>query len=214
MKLSPAYAEQTPTKKNNHNTGKGTFFSMQKQIRLARPEDCGALLAIYAPYVTGSAVTFEYTVPDRESFCSRIQATLEQFPWLVCEIGGKIAGYAYASPFQKRAAYQWDAELSVYVSPSFHRQGVAGALYNTLLPLLEMQGYYNLYALITLPNPASIGFHQSYGFETAGIYHGTGFKFGKWHDMAVLEKRLRDPSYTGIPEKPVPFPTLKKAGIS
>ncbi len=186
---------------------------MNKQIRLAVPEDAGALLGIYAPYVTDTAVTFEYAVPSEEDFRVRIQAVLEQFPWLVCEADGKIAGYAYASPFQKRAAYQWDAELSVYVSPPFHRQGVAKALYEKLLPILKMQGYYNLYALITLPNPASIGFHQSYGFETAGVYHGTGFKFNKWHDMAVLEKRLRDFSYDETPQKPVPYPQLKQAGI-
>lgn len=154
---------------------------MNKQIRLAVPEDTGALLGIYAPYVTDTAVTLEYTVPSEEDFRVRIQAVLEQFPWLVCEADGKIAGYAYASPFQKRAAYQWDAELSVYVSP--------------------------------LPNPASIGFHQSYGFETAGVYHGTGFKFNKWHDMTVLEKRLRDFSYNETPQKPVPYPQLKQAGI-
>ena len=186
---------------------------MQKQIRLARPEDCGALLAIYAPYVTGTAVTFEYAVPDQESFRCRIQETLKQFPWLVCEAGGKIAGYAYASPFQKRAAYQWDAELSVYVSSAFHRHGIAKELYEKLFSILKAQGYYNLYAFITLPNPASIGLHRFYGFETAGIYHGTGFKFGKWHDLALLEKRLRDSSYTEVPEKPIPFSKLKKAEI-
>ena len=175
---------------------------MQKQIRLAAPEDAKALLDIYAPYVTGTAVTFEYAVPKAEDFQDRIQATLEQFPWLICEVDGEIAGYAYASPFHERAAYQWDTELSVYVSPAFHRQGVARALYGKLLPILKRQGYYNLYALVTLPNPASIGFHQSYGFETAGVYHGTGFKFGRWHDMTVLEKRLRDFSYDEAPKTP------------
>lgn len=172
------------------------------KIRIAEEKDAPALLDIYAPYINETAITFEYDLPPAEEFAGRIQAITRDFPWLVCEIDGRTAGYAYASHFKTRAAFQWDAEMSVYLSPEFHRLGIASALYDCLEDTLREQGYLNLYALITHPHPVSEGFHASRGYRPVGIYHSTGFKFDKWYDLIVLEKQLAP-----LPPAPAPCRT-------
>lgn len=172
------------------------------KIHIAGEKDAPALLDIYAPYIKETAITFEYTVPPVVEFAERIQSTTRDFPWLVCEIDGKTAGYAYASHFKTRAAFQWDAEMSIYLSPEFHRLGIASALYSCLENILKEQGYLNLYALITHPHPVSEGFHSSRGYRTVGIYHNTGNKFDKWYDLIVMEKQL-----AALPDQPTPCKT-------
>ena len=110
---------------------------MEVTIRMAAPEDAAALVAIYAPYVEVTAISFEYTVPTVEEFAGRIRKTLERYPYLVAEAGGKIVGYAYASPFHSRAAYQWAAECSIYVEQSCRQSGVGRRLYTALEELLR-----------------------------------------------------------------------------
>jgi L-amino acid N-acyltransferase YncA len=167
------------------------------KIRLAQKSDAPALLHIYAPYILNTSITFEYEVPSAAEFAARIESVTRAFPWFVCEIDGKAAGYMYAALFKTRAAFQWDAEISVYLSSDFHRLGIASALYSCLENILTAQGYLNLYALITVPNPVSVGFHESKGFRPVCIYRNTGFKLGEWHDMTVLEKQLAP-----LPETP------------
>ena len=104
------------------------------RIRMAGLEDAAALLAIYAPYVRETAITFEYDVPSEKEFAGRIAHTLEKFPYLVAENDGEIVGYAYAGAFHPRAAYQWCAEMSVYVKRDARRMGVGRAW---LLPALH-----------------------------------------------------------------------------
>ena len=104
-------------------------------IRLARLEDARALLSIYAPYVTGTSVTFEYEAPSLEEFTGRVKSILADYPYLVCERGGEIVGYAYAHRYKERAAYQWDAELSVYLNEMHHGRGVGRALYGALIEM-------------------------------------------------------------------------------
>ncbi len=161
-------------------------------VRLATVGDAPELLAIYAPYVTSTPITFEYEVPSVTEFETRIKTVSDRFPWLVCEADGKIAGYAYISPHYERAAYQWDAELSIYLSEAYHRLGIALNLYKCLFELAAAQGYCNLYSLITVPNEPSMGLHAACGFHPVGTYPHTGYKFGTWYDMCVLEKPLRD----------------------
>ena len=159
-------------------------------IRFAEKSDAPALLNVYAPYIRNTSITFEYDVPSVAEFAARVESVTRTYPWLVCEIDGQVAGYIYAAPFKTRAAFQWDAEISVYLAPNFHRMGIASALYASLEAILTAQGCLNLYALITVPNPVSVGFHESMGFRPVCIYRSTGFKFGAWHDMTVLEKQL------------------------
>ncbi|MBX7183970.1 MAG: GNAT family N-acetyltransferase [Vicinamibacteria bacterium] len=161
-------------------------------IRDARAPDAAALLDIYAPYVVGTAVSFELTPPTLAEFENRIAAAQKDWAWLVAERGGEVAGYAYASAFRARAAYRFTAETSAYVHPRHRGQGVAGALYRRLFEILIGKGYCNAYAGIALPNDASIAFHKSLGFTPVGVFHRAGWKFGVWHDVSWWEVRLRD----------------------
>ncbi|GAB2565772.1 arsinothricin resistance N-acetyltransferase ArsN1 family B [Spirosoma areae] len=160
-------------------------------IRFATPADAPVLLAIYAPYITDSCISFEYEVPTVTEFAERIRIIHQRLPYLVAEVDGRIRGYAYASRHRDRAAYQWSVDTSVYVHPDGHRQGVARQLYTTLFDLLRRQGYFNAYAGITLPNPKSEAFHQTMGFKPVGIYTNVGYKFGVWHDVSWLQLALQ-----------------------
>ena len=161
------------------------------RIRFAESKDCETLLEIYAPFVRESTVTFETEVPSVSEYCQRIQKIMPVYPWIVLEIDGQIVGYAYAGRQRERAAYNWNAELSVYVHPKHQKSGVGKALYTALLELLKEQGYYNAYACITYPGEQSIGFHKKMEFSEIGIFYHTGFKFGKWLNVIWMEKSLQ-----------------------
>ena len=161
-------------------------------IRTARESDASGIQAIYGPVVSSTAISFEYEVPSVEEMASRIRKTLPQYPWLVCEKEGKIAGYAYAGPFRTRAAYQWCAEVTVYVGAEFRKQGVARELYETLFGYLRELGYCRAVAGITLPNPASVAAHEALGFRKVGVFAKLGFKQGAWHDVGFWELELRE----------------------
>ena len=183
-------------------------------IRPARPEDAPALLAVYAPYVEKTAVTFEYDVPSPEEFARRIRQTLERYPYLVAERAGRPVGYAYAGPFHTRAAYQWSAEVSIYVAETERGAGVGGALYQALENCLQRQHILNLNACIAVPpqdgDPyltwASAEFHAHLDYQLAGRFHQCGYKFGRWYDIIWMEKLLGP-----HPERPMavlPFSAL------
>jgi L-amino acid N-acyltransferase YncA len=152
-------------------------------IRLATPEDAAAIAAVYGPYVASTVISFEVVPPDAAEMQKRVAAVLARLPWLVCERDRRVVGYAYASPHHVRAAYQWSVDTAVYVSAEHHGVGVGRELYGALFPLLLRLGYVNAYAGITLPNPKSVGLHESFGFEPLGVYRHVGFKFGQWHDV-------------------------------
>ncbi|HKH44069.1 MAG TPA: arsinothricin resistance N-acetyltransferase ArsN1 family B [Thermoanaerobaculia bacterium] len=168
-------------------------------LRLAEPADAAGILAIYAPIVRETAISFELEPPSEEEMRRRIETTLERRPWLVCAAGGAVAGYAYAAAHRERPAYQWSVETSVYVHPDHQRRGVARGLYAALLAALRAQGFANALAGIALPNPASVGFHEACGFQWIGVYHSVGHKIGAWHDVAWLELRLREAGDTLTP---------------
>jgi len=154
-----------------------------KKIRLVTQEDSDAILKIYLPFITDTVVTFEYKVPTLTEFKERMADIQKNYPWLVCEINNRITGYAYASRFREREAYKWSVDFSVYVDPEYHGKGIGKALYFALSELLKLQGYYNAYAGVTLPNVKSEGLHESFGFKAVGVYHKVGYKFDRWHDV-------------------------------
>ena len=167
---------------------------MASRIRSVTTADAESVRMIYAPYVSDSATSFEAVVPDLAEMTRRIESQADRYPWLVFESGDRILGYAYASPHRTRTAYQWSVEVSVYVDATAHRRGVGRALYLALFELLRRQGYVNAYAGITLPNPSSLGLHESLGFVPVGVYRQIGFKFDRWHDVEWLHLRLvQDP---------------------
>ena len=164
-------------------------------IRPARPEDGAALLAIYAPYVEKTWVSFECAVSTEEEFRRRIETFSRDYPYLVYEEAGEILGYAYAHRHMEREAYQWNAELSVYVREDRGRQGIGAALYKALIPMLRAQGLVNLYAIISLPNPGSEAIHRRFGFRKLGLYPKMGFKMGGWRDVVEYGLWLREEDY-------------------
>jgi phosphinothricin acetyltransferase len=172
---------------------------MTPTIRLVAPEDAEAVREIYEPHVRGSAVSFELTPPSAAAVARRIRDTLETYPWLVCERDGSVAGYAYAAQHRPREASQWAVESSIYVHADHRRAGVARGLYEALFAVLGLQEFRNVYAGTTLPNPASVGFHESMGFEPIGVYEGVGFKDGEWHDVQWWHRRLGDPEASPDP---------------
>lgn len=175
------------------------------KLRIATPCDGAALADIYRYYVTDTSVSFEYEAPTAEEFSERIAHKLEKYPYIVAEQDGKPIGYAYASEFRERAAYGWDAELSVYVSGEKHHAGVGRALYSALIKMLKAQNFVNLYAWITTPNPISEVFHKSMGFEKLCEIPQTGFKMGKWYGITWYRMQVSD---NGTPKPIIPFPTL------
>ncbi|MEH2235787.1 arsinothricin resistance N-acetyltransferase ArsN1 family B [Nostoc sp.] len=164
---------------------------MKAAIRLANESDTLKMLAIYAPVVRETSISFEIEPPSKTEFQQRIQNYQQQMPWLVCEINGELLGYAYATPYRTRAAYQWSVESSVYVNIEHHRKGVAKALYTSLFGLLQLQGYYNVFAAIALPNPASVAVHEAVGFSPVGVFRRVGYKFRAWHDVGWWQLSLQ-----------------------
>lgn len=162
------------------------------RVRDARPADAGACAAIYAEYVTGTAVTFETEPPPPHEMERRISAALETHAWLVLERDGAVEGYAYAGPFKARAAYRWTCEVSVYLQQGRRRRGGGRALYEALLTRLTERGYRTATAAMTLPNDASVALHHALGFERVGVYRRIGYKHGVWHDVAWVQRSLDD----------------------
>ena len=160
------------------------------EIRLAKPSDARSLLDIYAPYVENTAITFEYEVLTIEDFAIRIEKTLEKYPYLVAEEDGVVLGYAYASTYYARAAYDWAVELSVYVSQDARGKGVGSKLYDALEELLEQMGYIHFLACISLPNEASLALHRKRGYQQVAHFPKIGYKFNRWNDIVWLQKSL------------------------
>lgn len=167
-------------------------MNLNKKIRLANGADSNSILNIYAPFITNTVITFEYEVPTVPEFTERMINIQKKYPWLVCEIDNKIVGYAYASQFAGRAAFNWSVDFSIYIDPTYHKRKIGKALYSSLLELLKLQGYYNAYAKITFPNIKSESLHKSLGFEPIGIYKNVGYKFGSWHDLICYGLKLMD----------------------
>ena len=161
-------------------------------IRDATAADAAACAAIYAPYVTDTAISFETSPPGAEEMARRIEACLRTHAWLVLEEERRVVAYAYGGPFRERAAYRWACEVSVYVELGRRRTGAGRALYEQLLSRLTARGYRTALAGMTLPNEASVGLHRALGFEPAGTYRRVGYKHGRWHDVAWAQLMLAE----------------------
>jgi L-amino acid N-acyltransferase YncA len=161
------------------------------RIRAATPDDAAAIAAIYAPYVTESAVSFEMEAPDAKEIGARMNACADRYPWLVGEDeDGNLIGYAYATAFRARPAYRFAVETSVYLRQGLLRQGRGRTLYGSLLALLEVQGFAQAIAAVTLPNEASARLHERLGFTSAGVYRQVGYKMGEWRDVGLWQRAL------------------------
>jgi phosphinothricin acetyltransferase len=168
-------------------------------LRTAREADAAAVRDIYAPYVAGTAVSFETAPPDLRETEDRIRVIGARYPFLIAEIEGRVAGYAHASRHMERAAYQWNAALSVYVHGDFQARGIGTALAGSLMELLRLQNFRNAYGYVTLPNPGSVRLCGRLGFRSAGILRNTGYKCGRWHDVEYFEKRIGEHGKDPLP---------------
>jgi len=187
----------------DQHSGEGLSRQMTRKIRLATESDASAVVGIYAPFCETSPITFETRIPAVSEVENRIRIISEICPWLVCEQEGEILGYAYAGRHRDRAAYQWSVDVAVYLSAKHYREGIGTALYTALFDLLRIQGFFNAYAGITLPNPASVRLHERFGFEPVGTYRKVGYKAGAWHDVSWWGLALRPA--VDSPAEPIPL---------
>jgi phosphinothricin acetyltransferase len=161
------------------------------KLRAATPDDAAAIAEIYAPFVTGSSVSFETEPPGEAAMRVRMEGGGGLYPWLVGEAeDGGLIGYAYAARFRERPAYRFAVETSVYLRSGAGGRGLGRRLYEPLLAVLEDQGFTQAIAAITLPNESSVGLHETLGFERAGTYRQVGWKFGAWHDVGLWQRPL------------------------
>lgn len=158
-------------------------------LRAADSGDIPALLHIYAQYIQ-TPVTFECVLPAEREFAARAAGISAVYPYLVWEEQGQIAGYAYAHRQMEREAYQWNAELSIYMDPAYTSRGIGKKLYAALMEILALQGVKTVYGGVTLPNERSERLHLGLGFRLLGTYHNTGYKCGAWHDVSWFEKQI------------------------
>lgn len=167
---------------------------MAVHIRDAGAADIAAIAAIYAVEVSDFVNTYEYEVPDEAEMLRRMQDILAHgFPYLVAEIDGQVAGYAYANTYRSRVAYQWTVENSVYVDARFQGKGVGGALLQALIDACTARGYRQMVAVIGEPtNTASIRLHERFGFHLVGVFRGLGRKHGRWLDTVQMQRALGD----------------------
>ncbi len=182
-------------------------------IRAATPDDAGELLAIYTPYVTNTAISFECEAPGLSEFQKRIENTLKRYPYLLAERDGEILGYAYTGPFIGRAAYAWAAETTIYLKEEKKKMGIGRALYEALEKVSRAQNILNLNACIGYPEAEdkyltgnSVQFHGHMGYRMVGEFHKCGYKFGRWYNMVWMEKLLGE--HGENPKEVIPFPAL------
>jgi L-amino acid N-acyltransferase YncA len=181
-------------------------------LRLAETADAAEIAAIYAPVVRETVISFETAPPGDEEMANRIRTTLPTYPWLVCEDDGNLLGYAYAGSHRSREAYRWSVDVSVYVHSEYRRSGVGEGLYRVLFSLLEAQEFYNAYAGIALPNPASVGLHESLGFGHVGTYEDVGYKNGAWRSVGWWHRKLQP--HEENPEPPLPVMELPEKVVT
>ncbi len=186
------------------------------KIRAASENDAKDILEIYAPYVKETAITFEYDVPDPAEFAGRIRTTLQKYPYIVAEKDGKLLGYAYAGSFVGRAAYDWAAEVTIYLKRDMRKMGLGKKLYQALEKICRAQNITNLYACIGCPETEdeyltknSMQFHAHMGYALIGEFHKCGYKFGRWYNMVWMEKIIG--THDPVPGNLISFPELLSA---
>lgn len=193
------------TKENINNTISRDEILKDIKFRLADVSDTKEILDIYAPYITDTAITFEYDIPSIEEFRGRIEHISLEYPYVVCTYKDEIIGYAYAHRYGERAAYQWDVELSIYLDMNYKSLGVGKLLYNKLIEIVKLQNVRNIYACITSANEKSLKFHEKLGFEFIGIFKNTGYKFDSWYGVNWMGIAVGD-----INEKPEPVKMINE----
>lgn len=181
------------------------------RIRAAEEKDAVQISAIYMPYVTGSAISFETKPPTPEQMHSRMTAHDGFYPWLVAttEDDDAVLGYAYAGRFRERPAYRYIVETSIYLGGTVQKgQGTGRLLYSSLIETLIAQDFTQAIAVLSLPNDYSIGLHEALGFRRGGVYREIGYKNGQWHDVGMWQRELSEPA-----EPPLAPKAFREVGV-
>ena len=162
-------------------------------IRPITPTDLHDVVTIYNHYIENTTVSFEEDPISPESMQERVNKVLNaDLPWLVFEENGKVIGYAYAGLWNTRSAYRFTVETSVYLSPESVGKGLGKQLYSHLLKILKEKGLRNVLGVIAQPNPASVGFHESFGFRKMGEFSEVGLKFGRCISVGYWQLKMGD----------------------
>lgn len=184
-------------------------------VENATAADAAELLKIYDHYVKNTAISFEYETPTLEEFRRRMENILAFYPYLVVRQEGKIQGYAYAGRFHPRAAYDWCCEMTVYLHKDARKCGMGRALYEAMEDALRKMGVLNLYAIVAFPEENdefltdnSLRFHEHLGYEPVGVYHQSGYKFGRWYHVACMEKIIGP--HGSRQQAVMPYPNVSK----
>ncbi len=185
------------------------------RIRMATLSDAESILAVYAPYILETGITYEYEVPSVEAFRGRIENTLKRYPYLVAERDGEILGYSYAGPLGERAAFSRAAETVLYIKKEARGLHLGTLLYEKLEEILKKQNVTNLMACISWRDEedetithASPKFHAAMGYRKVGHFTKCGYKFGRWYDLIWVEKIIGEHQ-----DEPKPFVPIGKIGI-
>jgi L-amino acid N-acyltransferase YncA len=161
-------------------------------IRTAELRDIAAITRIYAHAVQHGTASFELEAPDEAEITKRYKTLCEgRFPFIVADVNGQVAGYAYAGPYRPRPAYRFAVEDSIYIDPPMQRRGIGRALLQRLLAEAEAEGFRQMVAVIgDSAQTASIELHKTLGFRMVGSFEAVGYKFGRWLDSVMMQKAL------------------------
>ena len=160
-------------------------------IRTATEQDAEAISHIYNHYIANTVITFEEKLVTSDDIANRIKTTLAaDLPWLIAEEDNIVLGYAYATPWKSRSAYQFSVETSVYLAPNASRKGWGSQLYQALFIQLQNTKVRTVIGGIALPNPASIALHEKLGMQKSAHFSEVGYKFNQWVDVGYWQKRL------------------------
>jgi L-amino acid N-acyltransferase YncA len=159
-------------------------------LRTVRPEDASPIAEIYNHYIQHSPATFEEALLSAEEMRQRIAETSAEYPWLVCEEGGKVLGYSYGRKWRERAAYRHSVEAGVYLHPEALGKGRGSALFDALLAELRSRKFHCVMGGISLPNPASVALIERFGLRQVAHFREVGYKFGQWIDVGYWQLLL------------------------
>lgn len=159
-------------------------------IRDATPADAAAFRDIYNPFIVDSIVSFELEPVTEHEMVARLQRIQDEYPWLTMEDSQGVVGYAYASRWRTRAAYDATAETTIYMRPDARGSGRALTLYHALFERMRAQGLRQAIGGISLPNPQSVRFHEKCGFAKVAHFPCVGFKLNRWVDVGFWQRSL------------------------
>lgn len=170
-------------------------------IRPCSVDDLAAVHAIYRESVENAVASWELSPPGIDEMRRRYEEIVRgNWPWIVVELDGLVAGYAYAGPFKTRGGYRYTVESSIYVAPPAQGRGLGRALMETLIDVCTERGFRQMVAVIAdTGNGSSVGLHRALGFRKVGALPALGYKFGEWRDLVLMQLALGEGDTT-LPE--------------